>query len=415
MPNYVNNMNLAIWDQPSDVFDYTQLAKNFTDIAAHDHSSGKGTQIDTAGIKTGAINDLQVNSSAAIAASKIAGTAITGATTAGGVLSGLYPNPGFANRAVDRVNIKQGIVPDIISGDSSGNGLPTTNLFDGYTVDYNFSKTVPAIKTGTVSTATSSTTTYTYNTSAAHNLRPGDKVTISGMSPSGFNITNQTVAAVVDSDTFTVTGQTSLSGASSSAAGTFLNPYDGYGTGTTTEYFSWRLRYNLSTSLWDCLGGTPISYTYSSNPQLNAITSATANKCLSVSLPFTGKYLISYTAHGRFTDTMAVPTGVTNSPTGQPSAINSVKVISYGYAATIFDSSTEISSPNARAYANMNQNLVDSSNVGLGSNYGTATSVYKSNFSTKNLNTYVWRTDGGTDLVLTSQSIVITPLGGLAA
>jgi hypothetical protein len=57
-----NNMNLYIWDQPTDVFKYNQLADNFTKIAAHDHSTGKGVPIPANGIANNAITKLKTTS-----------------------------------------------------------------------------------------------------------------------------------------------------------------------------------------------------------------------------------------------------------------------------------------------------------------------------------------------------------------
>jgi hypothetical protein len=406
-------MNLAIWDQPSDVFDYTQLAKNFTDIAAHDHSSGKGTQIDTAGIKTGAINDLQVNGSAAIAASKIAGTAITGATTAGGVLSGLYPNPGFANRVVDRVNIKRGIVPDIVDGDASGNGLPTTGLFDGYTVDYNFSKTIPAIKSGTIngatwtsgSSGTGSGNRIQYTTSANHSLLPGDYVTVTGSSVSGFNITSVLKISTVTSNTFTVFGAdtytpysngTTITSPGSSFTGTasFASNYTSPASGPD-ENFSWRLRYNGITSKWDCLGGNPIAYSYNGNPTITpdniALDSLTPNG-LSLTVPFIGNYIFYHAVTGYYFDGTAGT--------------------AYEFGTSIYQGTSSELSHNAEAYA-VTIGL-GSSSTGFG-HAGTASTIYRSNITNKNIKTGFSGPNTNKKLTVTTQNIVIIPMGGLTA
>jgi len=425
MPNYINNMNLAIWDQPSDVFDYTQLAKNFTDIAAHDHSSGKGTQIGNGGIATDAITDVKISASAAISPTKIANAttvtsgAITFGTTAGGALSGTYPSPSLANRTVDRVNIKQGIVPDIVNGDASGNGLPTTGLFDGYTVDYNFSKNVPVIESGSITAAstggTSGAYTYTYTTSS-HHLLIGDVVTITGVSPTAYNITG-IISATSGTTQFTLNKTCNIDGSSAvaisttggtySSGGSWVNPYVGYTSAGNPEYFSWRLRYNGSTNNWDCLGGNPFAYTYNANVAITGTSRPTTANGLYVTLPFKGKYIISYVVTGRMASNTAMPY-ITKDTSYR------VYMVSYNFGTTLFDNTTELGS-NARAAANMTQNLTSYDTVGAGSNYGTASNIYKTNMSSKILQTGLWRNDGSVDLILDSQSIVITPAGGLTA
>lgn len=50
-------MNLTRWTDGSDLFDYTALANNFKIIDEHNHASGKGVPIPTAGIEPLAINN----------------------------------------------------------------------------------------------------------------------------------------------------------------------------------------------------------------------------------------------------------------------------------------------------------------------------------------------------------------------
>lgn len=50
------NMGLKRWDQPNDLFSYVELSDSLALIDAHDHSSGKGVQIPTAGIANLAVD-----------------------------------------------------------------------------------------------------------------------------------------------------------------------------------------------------------------------------------------------------------------------------------------------------------------------------------------------------------------------
>lgn len=148
-----SNMGLTVWGA-TDVFNYQQLADNFTAIDSHNHTSTKGAKIPYGGLDAGAVKNTQVASDAAIDASKILGTAVTRADVAGGDLVGSYPNPTIGAGKVTFSKIQTGLVPNPISGSSTGTGLPTglNSTSDvGYMIDYNFSKTVP---TGYVSAGT---------------------------------------------------------------------------------------------------------------------------------------------------------------------------------------------------------------------------------------------------------------------
>jgi hypothetical protein len=49
------NMGLTAWDLGSDAYDHTQLASTISQIDQHDHTTGKGVQVPTAGIANNAI------------------------------------------------------------------------------------------------------------------------------------------------------------------------------------------------------------------------------------------------------------------------------------------------------------------------------------------------------------------------
>lgn len=84
------NMGLTEWDLSSDPYDHSQLAANFGAIDIHDHSSGKGVKIGTAGIQNGAITNalLAANS---VNGSNVVDGSITLTDLAPGTLTGLIP------------------------------------------------------------------------------------------------------------------------------------------------------------------------------------------------------------------------------------------------------------------------------------------------------------------------------------
>jgi hypothetical protein len=71
------SMGLKRWDQPNDIFSYVELSDNFALLDAHDHSSGKGVQIPTAGIVNSAIDATKLADDA-VTANKIPTNSIAG-------------------------------------------------------------------------------------------------------------------------------------------------------------------------------------------------------------------------------------------------------------------------------------------------------------------------------------------------
>lgn len=71
MSNTNNSMKLNVWDQGTDVFRYLELADNFTKIAEHDHTTGKGVQISTDGIANAAVTEGKI-ANASITRDKVA-------------------------------------------------------------------------------------------------------------------------------------------------------------------------------------------------------------------------------------------------------------------------------------------------------------------------------------------------------
>src|SRR5262245_9696364 len=57
------NLNLTVWNLLTDPYDNSQLADNWARVDQHDHSPGKGVQIDGAtGIVDGSITPAKLNS-----------------------------------------------------------------------------------------------------------------------------------------------------------------------------------------------------------------------------------------------------------------------------------------------------------------------------------------------------------------
>jgi hypothetical protein len=68
------SMGLKRWDQPNDVFSYTELSDNFAALDTHDHSPGKGVQIPTAGIVNLAVDTNKLANNAVTDAKVLAAT-----------------------------------------------------------------------------------------------------------------------------------------------------------------------------------------------------------------------------------------------------------------------------------------------------------------------------------------------------
>lgn len=112
MPNITTNMLLRQWNLGTDYFNYTELYQNFSLIDNHDHSSGKGIQVPTAGLANLSVTQAKIAPAAvgtsqlqdgALVPSKLAGaptmvagqspiwsgSAFFGASPGGGILQGL--------------------------------------------------------------------------------------------------------------------------------------------------------------------------------------------------------------------------------------------------------------------------------------------------------------------------------------
>ena len=109
---------------------------------------------------------------------------------------------------------------------SSASNLKMVEV-DGYVyvADGNFlrfsSTPFAAEKTATISTVSGNGTTRSYTTTAAHGFSAGDVVTITGVSPAGYNVTKGTIATIVSTTVFTVAGTESGAYVSGGSATSF--------------------------------------------------------------------------------------------------------------------------------------------------------------------------------------------------
>ena len=67
---------------------------------------------------------------------------------------------------------------------------------------------ISGLNTSTITAVSTSSGSITYTTSSAHKYLVGDKISITGINPTGFNLSNATITAVPTSTTFRVTNST---------------------------------------------------------------------------------------------------------------------------------------------------------------------------------------------------------------
>lgn len=63
-PGSTPNMSLVTWQTGDDIYDWQQLLSNWLKVDAHDHTSGKGVQIPTGGIRDGAVTAAKLDANA---------------------------------------------------------------------------------------------------------------------------------------------------------------------------------------------------------------------------------------------------------------------------------------------------------------------------------------------------------------
>jgi hypothetical protein len=71
------NMGLTAWDLGTDPYDHSQLAANFAQIDLHDHSTGKGLQIQGSGIANNAITSSKIAANQVVPSTHIPSNSIT--------------------------------------------------------------------------------------------------------------------------------------------------------------------------------------------------------------------------------------------------------------------------------------------------------------------------------------------------
>ena len=109
------SMGLKRWDQPNDIFSYTELSDNWAAIDAHDHTTGKGVQVPSGGIANLAVTEPKIANDA-VTTNKIAADAVTdtkilnNAVTTAKILNSNVTDVKLANNAVTTSKILDGAV-----------------------------------------------------------------------------------------------------------------------------------------------------------------------------------------------------------------------------------------------------------------------------------------------------------------
>ena len=116
------------------------------------------------------------------------------------LLSGSWTSTNWTNSGLGP-NTYQHTVGNTTALVNTTGSLPASGI--KYRVKYNITNQEDSV--ALVSSATNNSGTYTYTTSSNHNFTTGDQVTISGMLPSGYNVTG--TITVTDDTTFTIASQ----------------------------------------------------------------------------------------------------------------------------------------------------------------------------------------------------------------
>jgi hypothetical protein len=289
MSNTTNNMKLTIWDSPSDTFIYTEIADNFTKIAAHDHSgsiNGKGAQLD-AGVSL-------IDTS--ITGAKIATDAITTAKiknstgTSDGVTTAKIADNAITTAKIADITTGSETTTGVTSLKIANSAITTVKLEDSTSPTYTNGVTSAKLANNSVITRTIASNAVTFD-------KVDSTVIPTFQSSSGATPTSPSNNAQFYT---TVTSANNTTSANPATFPTF-----------------WSFRYstynnNLTSSpenKWLFNGGAPLTV-MNFDSQTIAATNYTSISGTSLTLPYVGAYLISFSAQ--------IDTGTT--------AINTIKV-----------------------------------------------------------------------------------------
>lgn len=138
MAQITPNLSLKVWNNYSDPYNSEELATNFITIDQHDHSSGKGVQINgNQGIQNNSIGANKLTANSVVSTNLVDGTVTTSKIADSTGSTDGVTTAKIANAAVTRAKLASGVLPStsLISFSGKGN-LPTTGLFNGYELYY---------------------------------------------------------------------------------------------------------------------------------------------------------------------------------------------------------------------------------------------------------------------------------------
>jgi hypothetical protein len=122
------SMGLKRWDQPNDIFSYVELSDNFALLDAHDHTSGKGVQIPTAGIANLAVDATKLADNSVtnnkVPVDTLSGDRLQNATLPDTKLAS--PNSGVWQTLVQATGFMASLTSGVVYG-FTGNGVPVAS------------------------------------------------------------------------------------------------------------------------------------------------------------------------------------------------------------------------------------------------------------------------------------------------
>lgn len=139
MARTTSSMVLKVWNLVADKFNHTELAANWDAIDIHNHTTGKGIQIPTAGIQDLNVTTAKLADLAVITA-KLADNSVTAAKVAAGVLTA-------AKMSIEAWTDVGTTPPFLNSWTNNGGGYNTTSFFKDLSGNVTMKGT--ALRTGT--------------------------------------------------------------------------------------------------------------------------------------------------------------------------------------------------------------------------------------------------------------------------